>query len=130
MNDRLSFNLSLPAHAMSVSVARAVIRSICNTIAPHLADSAELVVSELVTNSVRHGSTGPAQHVDVELVVDDGGLRGSVSDEGPSFEHPPPLPSEGSVGGFGLHIAGSLSEMTVRRSGQRNVVSFTMPVVV
>src|SRR5215218_5812836 len=70
-----------------------------------------LVVTELVTNSVRHGGS---DCVHVELCVGDGLLRGTVVDHGSGFE--PALPKEwppDARGGLGLMIV----ERTAQRWG-------------
>lgn len=127
MSDSLRFSIRLPAHPLSVGVARAVVRSLSRSLGSHNADSAELLLSELVTNSIRHGSRTPDDPVDVELVLRERHLSGSVCDGGPLFDHPaePPLP--GQVGGFGLHIAAELGDVTIQRTDKGNRVIFSVP---
>ena len=63
-------------------------------------DDVVLVVSELVTNAVRHGRG------DIELQIDFAGarVRGNVRDEGKGFARTARTHSAGQVGGNGLHI--------------------------
>ncbi|MET9341052.1 ATP-binding protein [Nonomuraea sp. NPDC003804] len=56
---------------------------------PELVEAAELLVSELVTNAVRHAGG----HVRLTLTVDDGLMRCEVEDGGPLL-----LPAEGWYG--------------------------------
>ena len=67
-----------------------------------------LVVSELVTNAVRHG---PADADDVELVVSLGGdvARIEVADGGSGFEPPAGGPAPESPGGWGLVVVDRLA---------------------
>lgn len=71
-----------------------------------LADDAELVVSELVTNAIRHG----AAPVILALgVVGSADLVGTVTDGGPGLPRiPPPVPGLEDTGGRGLAIVREL----------------------
>ncbi len=62
-----------------------------------------LLVTELVTNGVRHGSNrGP---LTVSVAADDGGVRVEVSDCGRGFNPPEaPMPREDGSGGWGLQL--------------------------
>ena len=62
-----------------------------------------LLVTELVTNGVRHGSDrGP---VTVSVTADDGRVRVEVSDCGRGFNPPEaPMPREDGTGGWGLQL--------------------------
>jgi anti-sigma regulatory factor (Ser/Thr protein kinase) len=60
------------------AVARASVREVCDPVAPHLVDDAALLVSELVTNAVRHGEAPVTLLVDcdpagITVVVQDAG---------------------------------------------------------
>jgi anti-sigma regulatory factor (Ser/Thr protein kinase) len=127
MSDSLRFGIRLPAHPLSVGVARAVVRSLSRSLGSHNADSAELLLSELVTNSIRHGSPAPDDPVEIELVLRDGHMSGSVCDRGPLFDHPAEQPQPGQVGGFGLHIAAKLGDLTIQRTDRGNQVTFSLP---
>jgi anti-sigma regulatory factor (Ser/Thr protein kinase) len=69
-----------------------------------------LVVSELVTNSIMHAGLTADDNVD--LHVNNGGRRVSVTvhDPGPGFTPPEPSAGPLSVGGLGLVIADALSD--------------------
>ena len=67
---------------------------------------AELVVSELVTNSVRHG---PAQPITLRLTADEnGGVGGELEDHGNGTVSVRE-PAVGGVGGLGLVLVDQLS---------------------
>ncbi|HEY6933597.1 MAG TPA: ATP-binding protein [Marmoricola sp.] len=126
MPSPLTFSLRLPADPVSVAAARNMVR----TLGAHLPDeklrNAELIISELVTNAVRHGSR-PGETVRVELSTRDGQLQGCVTDNGPAFKPPMRLPREGETGGFGLHIVQQLAAAwKIDHSGAGNAVSFTV----
>lgn len=72
-------------------------------------DVVRLLVTELVTNSVRHGSTG--DEVELEVDVYANAVRVEVTDSGPGFElERPPRPHEGRPGGWGLCLIDRLSD--------------------
>jgi hypothetical protein len=63
-------------------------------------DRAKLAVSELTTNSVRHGQGDITLRAD----LDDSRLRVEVIDEGPGFARPPRVTDPEQVGGWGLDL--------------------------
>jgi anti-sigma regulatory factor (Ser/Thr protein kinase) len=70
-------------------------------------DDLLLVVSELVTNAVRHGSGA----MEVRVEVADHHARIEVLDEGGArIPDPPVLPPPDAVGGRGLHLVRSASQ--------------------
>jgi anti-sigma regulatory factor (Ser/Thr protein kinase) len=67
----------------------------------------ELVVSELVTNAVRHG---PGEVITVRLVTDpDGAISGEVEDQGDGVVAIHEQTLEGGVGGLGLPLVDALT---------------------
>lgn len=69
---------------------------------------ASLCVSELVTNAVLHAEVGPEQQLELDVTIDAGLLRVTVTDMGASF--PAPEPSLGDESGWGLFIVDRLSD--------------------
>lgn len=69
---------------------------------------AEMIVTELVTNAVRHGPGGP-----VEIAIEAGGsgVRAEVADPGPGIHHHEPDPRRTTEeGGRGLFLVDALSD--------------------
>jgi anti-sigma regulatory factor (Ser/Thr protein kinase) len=64
-------------------------------------DEASLLVSEVVTNAVRHAGSGVAVHVDL---VDET-VRVTVTDHGPGW----PQRREATVGGWGLNLVQTIA---------------------
>jgi anti-sigma regulatory factor (Ser/Thr protein kinase) len=74
-------------------------------------EDARLVVSELVTNSVRHAGLPPNEQISLTVVISDGSVRGRVCDPGPGFEKPSePRPRTDLRGGWGLPIVEKISD--------------------
>jgi len=73
-----------------------------------------LVVSELMSNSVRHSESA---EIDLKVEAQDGQIRIEVSDDGPGFTHETPRGE-----GMGLTIVEKLSERWGLVSGVRFTV--------
>jgi anti-sigma regulatory factor (Ser/Thr protein kinase) len=81
-----------------------------------------LLVSELLTNSVRHGlEAGGRIELDVEIYAN--AVRAVVTDNGPGFEpDPDPAPHHDRPGGWGLCLVNSLADRWgVKRDGRTAV---------
>jgi anti-sigma regulatory factor (Ser/Thr protein kinase) len=62
-----------------------------------------LLVTELVTNAVRHGRLGPRDEIDLEVEYGGECVRVSVRDGGAGFDEYLPIPSGDDVSGRGLY---------------------------
>jgi anti-sigma regulatory factor (Ser/Thr protein kinase) len=103
-----ALDLTLPAKPTSVARARA---EVCEAMAPELQeeelDTLRLLVSELVTNAVRHG--GGSDDVEVHAHWN-GEVRVEVSDHGHGFSPTPRFGRQDEPGGFGLFLVGRLAD--------------------
>ena len=72
-------------------------------------DDVLLVISELVTNSVRHAGTAPDDVIRVRLGVWNGRLHLAVEDSGRNGDVARRPPSPGLAGGLGLNIVDQLT---------------------
>jgi anti-sigma regulatory factor (Ser/Thr protein kinase) len=68
-----------------------------------------LVVSELVTNSIRHAGLGAGDPIDLDVTSVDGHVRIAVHDDGPGFDPAPHAGEAPANGGFGLALVAALS---------------------
>jgi anti-sigma regulatory factor (Ser/Thr protein kinase) len=68
----------------------------------------ELLVSELVTNSIVHAGLGGRGIVTVDVAVSDSSVRAEVRDRGIGFE--PPEPSEPLAGHWGMRLLDRLAD--------------------
>jgi anti-sigma regulatory factor (Ser/Thr protein kinase) len=114
--------LELPAEPHSAKVARDVVAGLDG----HLGDvfgDVVLVISELVTNSVRHAGLDAGEPVQLSVGLDDDTVRVAVRDPGPGFK-PPSAPSDPAhIGGWGLVLVDQLAQRWgVDHDGEANVV--------
>lgn len=69
-------------------------------------DDLLLVVSELVSNALLHGSGD----IELRMAIDSRHVTGSVVDEGAGFEREPRAHDPARVGGHGLYLVGRIAE--------------------
>ena len=106
----VSWEYVLPPETSSVATARRHVRyALEDHVDPDIVDRAELVVSELVTNAVRHG---PGELISLRLLAGpDGSVGGEVLDQGDGDviirEHVSDLLQEG---GRGLLLVNHLTD--------------------
>jgi anti-sigma regulatory factor (Ser/Thr protein kinase) len=100
----VTWEYQLAPHARSVGEARHHVRyALEHRADPETLDRIQLVVSELVTNAVRHG---PGKPITLRLVSEfDGGISGEVVDQGNGFV----AIREKEIGGLGLPIVDALT---------------------
>jgi anti-sigma regulatory factor (Ser/Thr protein kinase) len=99
--------VDLPRTLRAPGQARAVLEDVPGIESSRLAD-AKLLVSELVSNSVKYGGDGP-----VRLIVrseDSGRLRVEVVDRGVGFVPKARDRPSTEVGGWGLHLVQTLTD--------------------
>ena len=114
--------LELPAEPHSAKVARDAVAGLDGHLGPVFGDVV-LVISELVTNSVRHAGLATTEPVQLSVSVGDESVRVAVRDPGPGFEPPPAPEDPAHVGGWGLVLVDQLAERWgVEHDGSANVV--------
>ncbi|HKN94853.1 MAG TPA: ATP-binding protein [Thermoleophilaceae bacterium] len=93
-------------------------------------DDLRLLVSELVTNSILHGSAGPENHLQLHVERPDHSVRVEVCDEGGGWSESarsPSLDSDEPAGGWGLMLVGALAdEWGVECGAERTCVWFQL----
>jgi anti-sigma regulatory factor (Ser/Thr protein kinase) len=128
MNQRI--HLSMPAAAHSATEARRALDALEDEIDPPLLEDLRLLVTELVTNSVRHADTDGPASVDLSVDVAPDRVRVEVRDRGPGFDRDGVARrAEGRdgepelrAGGWGLYLVESLANRWgVRREGGTRV---------
>lgn len=89
--------------------ARQALRSLDEHLPADALYTLSLLVTELVTNSVRHAGIGPASAVGLDVAVAPGLVHTVVSDPGPGFDPKVVEPELMDEGGRGLLLVESLS---------------------
>jgi anti-sigma regulatory factor (Ser/Thr protein kinase) len=105
----------LPRLPSSVGAARRLVLAHSSRLDAKQRDDAALMVSELVTNALRHGVGVISLQIDIQPA----GLWIEVSDEGEARLSPGPSP--GAHGGWGLRIVEELADEWGVRAGSTKV---------
>lgn len=109
--------LTLPASPAAIAHARAAVvrAAIERDVSERVLDTLRLLVSEVVTNSVRHAV--PTEVVELALTFNDE-LLVEVTDYGKGFEPQPRMAAADDPGGWGLYLVEQLAQRWgVRRNG-------------
>jgi anti-sigma regulatory factor (Ser/Thr protein kinase) len=107
----VTLELCLPPDQQAPSAARHAVSGLHVYLRPELRDTLELLVSELVTNSVLHGGLGPGDWIVVDVSSDGSGVRVAVRDPGRGLDRDRDVtkPEPGAVGGWGLVLVDRLA---------------------
>ena len=101
--------LSLPPEPRAAAVARDHVRDL--PLDHETLEVVSLLVTELVTNAVRHGRVTEDTRITVYLgVVDDDIVRVHVVNDGPKFEAEPRTRDVDAEGGLGLQLVDKLAD--------------------
>ena len=105
-----SFTLTLPARPEAPTRAR---REVAGRLGDRLngrLGDVELMLSELVTNAVKHGAAAADDEVRVEVESEPGLVRVIVSDPGTGFRFTPRAPGDDTTAGWGLYLVDRLAD--------------------
>jgi anti-sigma regulatory factor (Ser/Thr protein kinase) len=106
----MELELRLPGGADAAAAARRALAPLERHIAAPMLNDVRLLVSELVTNSVRHAAAGPPAAVALDLRVSSRRLCVGVSDDGPGFEVERRDAGMESDSGWGLFLVDQLAD--------------------
>ena len=100
-------NLRLAGGPDAAGMARRAIARLDGELDEDTLDVVRLLVTELVTNSVRHAE---AQAVDMRVRVTGGQVRLEVTDRGPGFQFEEREADQDPEGGWGLYLVDRLAD--------------------
>ena len=99
-------SVELPRTAEAPRLARRALDDLNGSVDPSVLPDVRLLVSELITNSVKYGGEGPVR---LEITASDDRVRAEIIDQGAGFV---PKERDGDldrVGGWGLHLVEQLT---------------------
>jgi anti-sigma regulatory factor (Ser/Thr protein kinase) len=118
----MRYEVDLARHPDSAAEARRALANVSDHISPRRLDDARLLVSELVTNAIRHAKLGDDDVIKLVVVGGNDALRVEVCDPGPGFEPGEPTPDPERPSGWGLYLVRELADRWgVDRSAQTRV---------
>src|SRR3954470_5699364 len=104
-----TLEVSLPLEARAPGAARIVVECLRSRLPRTVLEDVRLVVSELVTNSVRHGGAPGGALVELSVELNETMVRVAVADPGGRGVVAARTPDlEGGGGGFGLNLVTAL----------------------
>ena len=117
-----TIDLRVEADADAPGTARHAVDRLEGALPEGVVDDLRLLVSELVTNSVRHSGQGAGGWVRLMVAVSSSRVRVEVTDPGPGFEVEPPVPSIYQESGWGLFLVEQVAQRWgVERGGGTSV---------
>lgn len=106
-------DIHLPAVGHGVRQARGLVDALDLSLTAETRDDLRLLLSEVVTNAIRHGSPDTAEDrpaIRVRLGLEGGRLRAEIIDHGPGFEPAPRGPASRLDSGWGVHFVDQLAD--------------------
>jgi anti-sigma regulatory factor (Ser/Thr protein kinase) len=104
-------SVELTEEAGAAAAARQALRDGNGILPSRIRDDVLLLVSELVTNAVRHAGAGPDRPVHVQLLRGPRWIVVAVADQGPGFAwHPADSSNGNESGGWGLFFVDQLAD--------------------
>jgi anti-sigma regulatory factor (Ser/Thr protein kinase) len=101
--------LALPLTPLAPSAARRAVEELTDDLPAMVVEDVRLLVSELVTNSVRHAGLSASDTIQLRVVRTEDAVRVEVIDPGGGFDADyEPLPRAGG-GGIGLYMVRQLA---------------------
>ena len=98
--------VELPRNAQAPGLARAALADLDGKVDPGVLPDVRLLVSELITNSVKYGGEGPVR---LEISATGDRLRAEIIDQGAGFTPVERDDDLDRVGGWGLHLVEQLT---------------------
>lgn len=121
----MSVVLQLPRELESAGSARRAVDDL--ELADELLGDVRLLVSELVTNSLRHASLAPEDVIRLVVDVSNRTVRVEVVDQGPHFVFDGRADDPETVEGWGLYLVATLADRWgIERDGGGNCVWFEL----
>ena len=123
----VTLDLNLPPGREAPARARRSLEGLAGTLDPEVLDTLRLLVTELVTNSVRHGDLQPTDRIRVSLAEHRDRICAQVTDPGDSFRTPALLePDHERPSGWGLYLVDQVADRWGVESNHATTVWFEL----
>jgi anti-sigma regulatory factor (Ser/Thr protein kinase) len=118
--DAKTANLSveLPRTPQAAFMARRALDDLNGAVSPDVLPNVRLLVSELITNSVKYGGDGPVR---LEVQASGDSVRAEIIDQGAGFTPKARDDDLDRVGGWGLHLTEQLTSRWGTYEGSTHV---------
>ena len=116
----------LPAAPEAASVARRALDDLAGELSDGRMRDVRLLVSELVTNAVRHANLDSGDAIDLVIELADHALRVEVHDPGGGFVPRAPTPDPLRPSGWGLYLVAELADRWGVDSDETTLVWFEL----
>ncbi|MCA1699850.1 MAG: SpoIIE family protein phosphatase, partial [Actinobacteria bacterium] len=110
--------LRLAGGPTAPAAARRELEALAGRLDPDMLRSAQLLLSELVTNSVTHGGASASDTVEVLVSLRSHALRVEVRDHGPGYERDPHVPDPDDLSGRGLFLVEQIADRYGQSQGE------------
>lgn len=117
----------LPASPEAAARARESIQELRGSLEPRVFEDLRLLVSELVTNSLRHAGVSGYDEIRLRVELAEDAVRVEVWDRGPGFTPRQPVPTLYSEAGWGLFLVRQLASRWGIRGADTTCVWFELP---
>ena len=106
----MRYEVDLARDPDSAAEARRALGEVADHLTPRRLEDARLLVSELVTNAIRHAGLERDDVIRLVVVSGDRALRIEVCDPGSGFEPTEPVLDPARPSGWGLYLVRELSD--------------------
>jgi anti-sigma regulatory factor (Ser/Thr protein kinase) len=120
-------DLRLDPRTEAVPRARDALEALRETASSAAIEDARLLVSELITNSIRHGELASHQPIRFRVELAGGSLRVEVRDTGRGFVLSPRTTETADDSGWGLYLVSKIAERWGMSSDGGTTVWFEIP---
>jgi anti-sigma regulatory factor (Ser/Thr protein kinase) len=110
--------LRLDVGSNAAAEARAAVGALDGRASREALDDVRLLLSEIVTNAVRHSGSPPGAKISLAVSATEWGVCAEVSDGGAGFEPSPRDLPRLEAGGWGLHLVDRLADRWGVERGQ------------
>ena len=107
---KVTIDLQLDNNPDAASLARRALDGLTDEVPERPLRDAQLLVSELVTNAVRHAGLRTGDRIRVRVELDDRNVHVEVHDPGMGFELRAPEPDPTRMSGWGLYLVDELAD--------------------